>query len=272
MGSSNCRFVAREGYLLNQAFETIVTHPDLDLVRDKLPQGSYFLCSRRAATFATLRSETDIPRLLKGHFRGSLRTFFKARLSTSDMASIESRIGADVLNQTFSLLEDYNQIFKYIVDVFDILTQQAQDEREALLQYCSCQGFNGSERIGIVDVGYSGTMQEALTELLGCPLNGYYFITEIQALKLCLSGSNYKAYFGEFIDPMRKTLPVHRYSLLLEAVLTAPTGQLLRFCRESEDAKIDTETGNIISICLIIIRFYKMRRVVIMRFIMGLPD
>jgi len=74
------------------------------------------------------------------------------------------------------------------------------------------------------------------TELLGCPLNGYYFITEIQALKLCLSGSNYKAYFGEFIDPMRKTLPVHRYSLLLEAVLTAPTGQLLRFCRESEDA------------------------------------
>jgi|GEM_PF-432883 len=229
-------FIAREGYLLNQAFETIVEHPDLDQVRGKLPQGSEQLCSRRAATFAVLRTEEDIPRLLKGRFRGSLRTFFEARLSTSDMTSIESRIGADILDQTFSLPEDYNQIFKYIVDVFDILTRQAQDERDALLQYCSNQGFNGSERIGIVDVGYSGTIQEALTEVVSHPLNGYYFITEKPASKLCSSGSDCKAYFGEFIDPMKKTLPIHRYSLLLEAVLTAPTGQLLRFCRGSEDA------------------------------------
>lgn len=235
-GVKQLRFIAREGYLLNQAFETIVAHPDLDQVREKLPHGSYFLCSRRAATFAILRTDKDIPRLLKRHFQGSLRTFFEARLNTSDMASIESRIGADVLEQAFSLPEDYNQIFKYIVDVFDILTRQAQDERDALLQYCSNQGFNGSERIGIVDVGYSGTIQEALTEVVGHSLNGYYFVTEKPASKLCSSGSNCRAYFGEFIDPMKKTLPVHRYSLLLEAVLTAPTGQLLRFWRGSEDA------------------------------------
>src|SRR5690606_20600336 len=51
------RFIAREGYLLNQAFEIIKTHQSIIKSEMTFPEASYFLCSRRAAIFAALRAE-----------------------------------------------------------------------------------------------------------------------------------------------------------------------------------------------------------------------
>jgi hypothetical protein len=126
-------------------------------------------------------------------------------------------------------------LFNVIVQVFDILAQQAEDEREALLEYCEIQGLNSSEKIGLVDIGYSGSIQKALSSLLRKPLAGYYFVTDDLAKPLKYPGSICRAYFGEFIDPANSSLPIHKHSLLLEAVLTAPSGQLLYFQRHNRE-------------------------------------
>jgi FMN phosphatase YigB (HAD superfamily) len=225
------KFIAREGFLLSQAFESVVTHPTIKNSGVILPRGAYFLCSRRAAIFAALRTEKDIPRLLERYFQGTLRAFFHERLNVSDIATIECRLGADALEQVVYLPKDHNQIFTSIVKVFDVLTRQAEEEREALLQYCIEQGINGSEKVGLVDVGYSGSIQKALGSLLGHPLAGYYFVTDKMASELSSSGSICRAYFGDFVDPLEGALPIQRYSLLMEAVLTAPEGQLVCFRR-----------------------------------------
>ncbi|VVB63914.1 Glycosyltransferase AglE [uncultured archaeon] len=232
-GIKQLKFLSREGYLLSRAFDIIATHPNIKNAGMILPQGTYFLCSRRALIIASMRTEKNIPLLLNRAFQGTLRDFFNKRMNASDMAAIEDRLGAKVLDEDISLPRDYNKIYTNITKVFDILIRQAEDEREPLLQYYTEQGIIGSENVGLVDVGYSGSIQKALVDLLGRPLAGYYFVLEKTASELTTSGSILRAYFGEFIDtdPKKSTLPIYRHSLLMEAVLTSPDGQLVCFRR-----------------------------------------
>ena len=225
------KFITREGYLLNRAYEIISKHPsivDSDLV---LPQGSYFLCSRSAVLFASIRTEEDVPPLLERRFNGTLWDFFSKRLGVIDMKAIEYRLSANALKQFVSLPRDYGQILKSITKVFDILVEQAEHARETLLQYCAEQGIKETNTIGLVDLGYSGTIQKVLNHLLQQSLAGYYFVTDYIAKTLLSTGAVCRAYFGEFIDPSRSALPIYRYSLLIESVLTSPDGQLIYFSR-----------------------------------------
>lgn len=234
-GVENIKFIAREGFLLHKAFELIINHPLIKGQGIVFPQGSYFLCSRRASIFAALRTEEDISRLLERHFTGTIKSFFYNRLNVRDMDGIEHLLGAEILEREIILPDGRDFLFNVIVQVFDILARQAEDEREALLEYCAIQGLNGSEKIGLVDIGYSGSIQKALSSLLRKPLAGYYFVTDDIATPLKYPGSICRAYFGEFIDPANSSLPIHKHSLLLEAVLTAPSGQLLYFQRHNRE-------------------------------------
>jgi len=229
-GIEMLRFITREGYFLDKAYRLLTTH---EVVRESgltLPEGDYFVSSRRAVLFAALRSKHDIPRLLERHFQGTLRAFFEKRLNVADLGAIEQRLGRRALAEKVSLPHDYTKVFARVAAVFDILAKQAEQEREALLKYCQEQGISDpSKRVGLVDLGYSATIQKTLSDLLELPLAGYYFVTDAAARKLTDLGLVCRACFGEFVDPLTTDNPFKRYSLLLEAVLTAPTGQLLRF-------------------------------------------
>jgi hypothetical protein len=228
------KFIAREGYVLNQAFENIRNHPRIKASKMILPEGAYFLCSRRAAIFAALTTKKDISRLLEKHYHATLREFFEKRLNISDMEAIESGLGETALERVVSLPRDYKFISEKINMVFGVLLEQAEKERRAFLKYCAEQEINGSEKVGLVDVGYSGSIQKAITKLLGHPIAGYYFVTDKYAAQLSSSKSICRGYFGEYIDPIKNNVSIYRHSLLLEAVLTAPSGQLLYF-KEDQD-------------------------------------
>lgn len=222
-------FIAREGYLLNTLYDMIIRHPDLQEIRAELPRNSYFLCSRRTAVFASFGGEEDVPQLMDGLFTGTIRDFFTKRLLTTAINQIEDRLGTETLDRQVSLVNDRDVIFTALREVTDILVEEATRERELLLKYCHNQGFEPIKRISVVDLGYSGTIQYALSTLLDHPIDGYYFVTQKGAKKLSSAGLHYHAYFGENVDLSPKKLPIFHYSLLLEAVLTAPTGQLIRF-------------------------------------------
>lgn len=222
-------FIAREGYLLNSLYDTIIRHPDLQEIRAELPHTSYFLCSRRTAIFASFGGDENIPQLMDGLFTGTLRDFFTKRLLTNATNQIEDRLGTELLDRQVSLVKDRNVISNAIREVTDILVVEATREREFLLKYCQNQGFEPTKRISVVDLGYSGTIQYALSTLLNYPIDGYYFVTQKGAKKLSSAGLNYCAYFGQNVDLSPRKCPIFHYSLLLEAVLTAPIGQLIRF-------------------------------------------
>ncbi len=222
-------FISREGYLLSRAYNLFSAHPSLMDLGVKIPPGEYFLSSRRNVLFASLRTTEDITPFLENDFQGSLRDFFLNRLFVSDIDKIEQVLGSSRLNEAVFLPRDYDRIKKYILKVINILIQEAKIERNEFMQYCAQQGIKNPARIGIVDVGYSGSIQKALICLLGHSIKGYYFITTNKALELNNRDFLCKSYFGEFIDPHETDIPLFCHSLLLESILTAPHGQLIRF-------------------------------------------
>ena len=166
---------------------------------------------------------------MAGSFTGTLRDFFTKRLGTTAINQIEDRLGTEALDRRVSLLKDRNAIHNAIREVTGILVEEASREGAMLRKYCQNQGFDPTKRISVVDLGYSGTAQYALSTLLDHPLDGYYFVTQKMAKRTSSAGLHYRAYFGQNVDLSPRKCPVYQYRLLLEAVLTAPTGQLLRF-------------------------------------------
>ena len=233
-GVKRLNFIAREGYVLQKVYDHHSRFPCFREGRRKLPQSEYFLCSRRAALFASLFSEEDIPLLLEGKFIGTLGYLFEKRLNASreNMDVIEKRLGSKALKRTVSLPVDYNLIKSSIRSVFDVLVIQAAEERSALLQYCAGHGIPG-EKNGLVDVGYSCSIQKALVRLSGQPVSGYYFVTNDKAASLNSTGAEARGYFGELVDPIYAAAPIYRHGLLLEAILTSPDGQLLSFASDA---------------------------------------
>ncbi len=230
-GLTHLYFLSREGYAMQKMYQDIAESTSLKQAGLILPSSSYLFCSRRAALFAGLRSQEDLLPFLDRHFDGTLRYFFEKRLNASaeNMQAIEHALGSDVLNKEVSLPEDYNLIKKYLFTVFDILALQAKDEREYLLSYCRDQDMKTGGKMGLVDIGYSCTIQKALMKLLEIPLNGYYFAIDNKAAKIEDIESRARGYLGESVSNSLSALVILKYNLLIEAVLTAPEGQLLYF-------------------------------------------
>ncbi|MCX6006176.1 MAG: hypothetical protein NTZ34_02805, partial [Chloroflexi bacterium] len=224
-------FLSREGYAIQKMYQDIAGAAAIQQAGLNLPSSSYLLCSRRADLFAGLRRPEDLLPFLSRDFNGTLRYLFEKRLNVSaeNMQAIEHVLDSNVLNRDVSLPQDYNLIRNSLFAVFNILASQAEGEREYLLSYCRAQGMKTGSKMGLVDIGYSCTIQKALMKLMEIPLNGYYFAIENKAGKIEDIGSRARGYLGEVVNNSLSALVILKYSLLLEAVLTAPEGQLLYF-------------------------------------------
>lgn len=240
MNCDHLWFLAREGHVLQNAYNAMITHPKISGKFEKNPTSSYFLCSRRSVIFPLLKTKSDIHLLLDRQFKGTLRCFLTKKLNITSSSYVQENFDSYTLNQNISLPEDYTLLFNYLEKLLPDLRREAQIEREFIVKYCKEQGFNENSKIGVVDIGYSGTIQHALMELLEAELHGYYFIT-LKSSKRVDHETVFKACFQELEDPfdMRK-IPLFKYSLLLEAVMTSPKGQLVRFSTDS--------SGNLIPI------------------------
>lgn len=236
-GITRLYFLSREGYALQKMYDDIAGSSVVQQAGLNLPSSSYLLCSRRADLFAGLEKREDLLPFLSRDFNGTLRYFFEKRLNVNMeiMNAIENKLGAISLDSQVKLPEDYARVKEDLFKVFDILVPQAQTERDALLHYCKAQGLADNEKIGLVDIGYSCTIQKALRKLLDRPLHGYYFAIDDNVVgKVRDSGFLARGYLGELINPELSALAILKYNLLLEAILTAPEGQLLHFKSEKD--------------------------------------
>jgi FMN phosphatase YigB (HAD superfamily) len=228
------KFIARDGFVLNQAYQMICEYCNRHDSNRNLPRGDYFLCSRRAALIPSIRGIKDTGRLLEKFFKGTLREFLTKRIEGIDMAEIELKLGARALDEPVSLPEDHRRLASILARVMDIIVKQSETEREALLQYCEDQKFSKNEKTGLVDLGFVGSIQRSLATILDCPMVGYYFVIHDNAKSIMSDRSIYRGYFGEFVSPLDCSVPVLRYHLLLESILTSPDGQLLYFHKSGD--------------------------------------
>lgn len=214
-------YTSREGYLLKQAHDLIATYRSI-------PNGQYFLSSRRIALIASLRDDSSsINALLKAHFSGSFADFLQKRLGIEDTSPFFERLGAERMNRYCTLPENSLVCRQQILECLDILMNEAENERLLYTRYTS--SIIDGKRAALVDIGYSATIQRALATFMQDIVGGYYFITVEQSAEIERFNQFAKGCFGHRINAFHSDIPIYQFSLLLEAVMSAPHGQLLGF-------------------------------------------
>ena len=227
-------FFARDGYFLMPLYQFVA-----ELLHVKALPSDYFLASRRAVTIAAIRELEQAKDLIKLRFEGTEREFFQARFGLELGGNEEIYLPND------SVLFPNNSeqtVEKIIADNAKHILRHAEDERNNYEKYIASLG-GSFDRVGVVDMGYSGTIQYYLQELTGKTFTGYYFATSATNRFGEAAGERMRGCFAENDDYQWTKSAVYRYQLLFEAILTAPDAQLKHFDAAGNPVFGDPEPG-----------------------------
>lgn len=221
-------FLSREGYLLSKAFSRLqAIVPSLSHV-----SGCYFLTSRRASGMASLRTSSDLPRLLGGAYNGSIGGLLRARLGTAAAEAVSTSIGETLLTRDIYLPEMHDDLVRMLAPALPGLLELADQERTAYLTYW--RDRVGDRRPIVADLGYSGSIQASLAQACHAPLDGAYFALD-QRSSSGLQGQWAAARYHDGRTSAAEST-VLRHDLLLEAMLTAPHPQFSHFTMDGGHA------------------------------------
>lgn len=219
-------FLSREGFLLGQVYERLrLAFPDeVDVPHH------YLYASRRAVLTAAQASGLDSSDVVRGDYRGKLSGMLKSRLGLDY---------PDDLHDPFIQLPRDEEVAREWLRAHEATVQrQALDENIAFRAYLDESRLtDAATNWGVVDIGYSATIQNALQLISGRSLHGYYMATYQDALRVRQANGTAIGYLLDGGAPWDLHIPLIRHQLILEAVLTAPHGQLLRFVIEGGSAR-----------------------------------
>lgn len=215
-------FLAREGYFLEKLY---VEYCQAFGLREL--EHTYFLTSRRATSVAQIRNFDDIRDLLKTEYKGKLSTLLKERFGLKQIS-----LGVD---EAISLPEDVAKVMRVLLNCIPEILAEAKEEKDLYLKYIH-QTLGAEldwDKVTLVDVGYSGTIQYYLMKILNTKLDGCYMMCGYNMKPDILDGTYRSPYTywkeKSFIDTQ----------LFLEAVTAAPHGQVVRF--KEVNGKIEAE-------------------------------
>ena len=212
-GVERILFLARDGYFLQPLYKFVS-----QLLKIEPLPSDYFYSSRRAVTIASIREISQAKMLMRLKFVGTTKHFFKARFGLD--------LGDD---RKVSLPEkDSKTVAKIIDEHAEEILQHAAAERANYEKYIANLG-GSLDNVGVVDMGYSGTIQYYLQELTGKTFTGYYFATSATNRFGKDADKMLRGCFTENDDYSRTKSAIYRYQLLFETILTAPDAQLKNF-------------------------------------------
>ncbi len=212
-------FSAREGYFLQRLYDRMIE----EFGFRGLPASQYLPISRRAVIMASQAIVFDPAEILDGGgFRGSVEQFLRARLGLAFEEPIHFPIPVRLPN-------DRAYLEKVLTILRPSIVERAESERAAMVAYCREAGFNREDLVGLVDIGYSATIQRGLQRILGIPLTGFYMATQPRAIAVRDSHGQAYGCFQDAIYGDMAPLGFLDRTILLEALLTAPHGQLAKF-------------------------------------------
>ena len=208
-------FLSREGYLLQQLWERLRAGG-----RPDLPASTYLLVSRRSTMAAAQALAFNPDQILRGFgFDGSVQDLLLGRLG---LALPTDHPFADL---HVTLPDDDVAAGKVLEDLEEVIVGHGAGELPHMAAYLRHSGV-ASGRAAVVDIGYSGTIQRHLQALIGRGLTGFYMGTLAGARAVQDAGGTAYGCFAEDVPKWTLASPFHRYSILLEALLTAPQGQV----------------------------------------------
>lgn len=218
-GITDIYFLAREGWVLKEAFN-VLHHGD-----DALPEGKYLYASRRAVRVAACRTRGDVmalaslpytpgigvDRLVQGRFGIELTPERTEMLASHGVTHLSRP-----LERSFADHQTWMTVCKVLVD--DIL-RNAEAERAAYESYLVQNGFYATANPAVVDIGWKGNIQGALSALANRCLTGYYYAT-VQDSEIWLNGGNrHRCFIGQALSSQSSYSSVAQNRPLIEFML-----------------------------------------------------
>lgn len=215
-GVDHLYFMSRDGYALHQLYDCIIRQfPGLEA-----PSASYLLVSRRSTLLGTFAQEADAKSLTQKEYQGTFADMLKARIGLNP-AELEQGIA----NTQIILPRDQKKVIALIDNNRDVILPYCRQAAEGLRAYLEGQGVFEKSCPGVVDLGYSATIQKALQAVTGRAITGYYFATMSAAADVSRHKGVAHGYFVEE-KSVQLTSDFVRNSILLEAFFAAPHGQV----------------------------------------------
>ena len=149
---------ARDGYVFDRMYVLLRQR----FPQEKLPEAMYFYTSRMAAIPAALQTQEDIRYAAGIGFAGTAEDMLRQRFFLHD---------EEILPRGES-----ESVTEYVLRHETIILQRGAELRSNYLRYVSSLGIGSQERLAFFDFVSSGTCQMCLQDILGCPLQGFYFI------------------------------------------------------------------------------------------------
>jgi hypothetical protein len=220
-GVTRLCFLARDGYLLQQAYRTYIPETE------QIPH-TYMYASRRLFTVAAIEKldERLLQTLTDDHVTMSVGNYlgriglhaerFTEEIRLAGFADATDRVEAGERRKLQRLFEI----------IGPQLVANAKTERERLKKYAeSCADWAGGH-VGIVDVGWRGSLQRSLARVLDLPndaIHGYYVGMHFGA-----SDETAKGYLDESQprDFLLYRRSVRRTMQVFELILAEPAGSI----------------------------------------------
>lgn len=211
-------FASRDGFYLKAAYDILRSFDA------ELPESKYFVSSRKLANSSTIQSIDDVIRVARVDFSNcKLISLLRNRFNLAD--DVLKDLPREVLSYYgLKSLEDHitqerhRQAVVEIASHFsDIIISKCKSTEQAYTNYLQSIGLDASNCC-IVDIGYSGTIQIALSKLLDKKIGGIYVATWERAKQLDQKGLIYDSFIGQQLKPDHT---FNKYVQLFELIFSA---------------------------------------------------
>ena len=222
-------FLARDGKVMKEAYDIVSQN------YKNAPISHYMLCSRRSVNLCKITDFSGINDLLHVDFASNTRLD----------CLIQDRFGINpniIDDNAFSIHNfkrdqrvsnsDIEQLIPFFKEIKNLILQEAHEERTAYINYLDDIGYKpDSTKIGLVDIGYAGTMQQSLKEIRPeVETSGFYLITFRKALERLRNNKiNSYGYLGNFIDRHDTSEPFCRFVPLFETLFSSSDTSFIKF-------------------------------------------
>lgn len=224
-------FLSRDGQILKRVYDHV--SPWVEYA----PQSEYLYASRRALNVPAITEidERTLDFLVSGTSILRVTQFLeRLGLDPSLFTGAVREAGFSGLDQRVRTGTDYARLRTLFRSIADEIRHVAVGERSILLDYFRHVGILEKKRIGIVDIGWHGTLQDSISTLLSLSgrkieIKGYYLGTFSKAKAMCERGQEMAAYLCEHGEPESRHAIIKLCVELFEFLHLAPHGSVLRF-------------------------------------------
>ena len=220
-------FLARDGFIIKQAWDIVTEN------RTDVPKSNYILASRRAFNIPLLASDKSWNFVFSSNFHSTLRVFIEHRLGLEITKEIEHKLKDFNLNEKVQLNAEGLIVINRIIETIrtEILAN-ASEEKRLLLDYLA--DFK-NEKLGLVDLGHTGTIPYCYRELTQSDVVAYNILSvkSSQDIYQIPYGLNVRGYLLDSLPFIVEKYNLHSHVPLLETLFSSDQQQFVKFREEN---------------------------------------